>query len=135
MIKASIYKPIMMLMVILTVIVFGIYTYRMMPVNLLPNFEVPVVTAVVQYTGASPEELESTVAKPIEDQVELIDGIDYVQVYAMEHYAVFVIGFEMGTDIDVAANDVRDKISRRRQTSPMPSKTRSSPRWISTIPP
>ena len=48
MIKASIYKPITMLMVILTVVVFGVYTYSMMPVNMLPNFEVPVVTAVVQ---------------------------------------------------------------------------------------
>lgn len=112
MIKASIYKPITMLMVILTVVVFGIYTYSMMPVNMLPNFEVPVVTATVKYTGASPDELETTVIKPVEDQVELIDGIDYVEAIAMEHYAVFVIFFEMGTDVDVAASDVRDKISQ-----------------------
>ena len=76
MIKASIYKPITMLMVLLTVVVFGIYTYRMMAVNMLPDFTIPVVTAVVVYPGASPEELESTIIKPIEDQVELIDGID-----------------------------------------------------------
>ena len=112
MIKASIYKPITMLMVILTVVVFGIYTYSMMPVNMLPNFEVPVVTATVKYTGASPDELETTVIKPVEDQVELIDGIDYVRAIALEHYAVFVIFFEMGTDVDVAASDVRDKISQ-----------------------
>ena len=112
MIKASIYKPITMLMVILTVVVFGIYTYSMMPVNMLPDFEVPVVTAVVPYTGASPEELESTVIKPVEDQVELIDGIDYVTAYGMENYAIFVIRFEMGVDVDVAASDVRDKISQ-----------------------
>ena len=78
MIKASIYKPITMLMVILTVVVFGIYTYRMLPVNLLPDFEVPVVTAVVIYTGANPDELVSTVIKPTEEQLELLDGIDYV---------------------------------------------------------
>ena len=112
MIKASIYKPITMLMVILTVVVFGIYTYSMMPVNMLPDFEVPVVTATVRYTGASPEELESTVIKPIEDEVELIDGIDYVKAYGREHYAIFVIMFEMGVDVDVAAADVRDKISQ-----------------------
>lgn len=112
MIKASIYKPITMLMVILTVVVFGIYTYSMMPVNMLPDFEVPVVTAMVRYTGASPEELESTVIKPIEDEVELIDGIDYVKAYGREHYAIFVIMFEMGVDVDVAAADVRDKISQ-----------------------
>lgn len=118
MIKASIYKPITMLMVILTVVVFGVYTYSMMPVNMLPNFEVPVVTAVVQYKGASPEELESTVIKPVEDQVELIDGIDYVKAYGMEHYAIFVLFFEMGTDVDVAASDVRDKISQAAANFP-----------------
>ena len=118
MIKASIYKPITMLMVILTVVVFGVYTYSMMPVNMLPNFEVPVVTAVVQYKGASPEELESTVIKPVEDQVELIDGIDYVKAYGMEHYAIFVLFFEMGTDVDVAASDVRDKISQAAASFP-----------------
>lgn len=118
MIKVSIYKPITMLMVLLTVVVFGIYTYSMMPVNMMPDFEVPVVTAVVQYTGATPEELETTVIKPVEDQVELIDGIDYTKAYGMEHYAIFIIMFEMGTDIDVAAADVRDKISQAAANFP-----------------
>lgn len=112
MIKASIYKPITMLMIILTVVVFGVYTYRMMPVNMLPTFEVPVVTASIIYKGASPEELESTIIKPIEDQIELIDGIDYVKAYAMENYAIFVVMFNMGVNVDVAASDVRDKIAQ-----------------------
>lgn len=111
MIKASIYKPITMLMVLLTVVVFGIYTYRMMAVNMLPDFTIPVITAVVVYAGASPEELESTVIKPIEDQVELIDGIDYTTAYALENYAIFVMTFNMDVDVDVAANDVREKIA------------------------
>jgi HAE1 family hydrophobic/amphiphilic exporter-1 len=110
MIKASIYKPITMLMVLLTVVVFGIYTYRMMAVNMLPDFTIPVVTAVVVYPGASPEELESTIIKPIEDQVELIDGIDYTTAYALENYAIFILMFNMGINVDVAANDVREKI-------------------------
>ena len=112
MIKASIYKPITMLMVILTVVVFGIYTYRMLPVNLLPDFEVPVVTAVVIYTGANPDELVSTVIKPTEEQLELLDGIDYVMAYALENYAIFIAMFEMDVNIDVAANDMRDKIEQ-----------------------
>ena len=56
MIKASIYKPITMLMVILTVVVFGLYTYSMMVVDLMPKFDVPVVTATIIYQGANPEE-------------------------------------------------------------------------------
>ena len=118
MIKASIYKPITMLMVILTVVVFGIYTYRMMVVDLLPKFEVPVVTAVIVYSGANPEEIETTVIKPVEDAVELVDGIDYVQAICMENYGILIAMFNMGTNVDVAANDVRAKIEQTAATFP-----------------
>ena len=118
MIKASIYKPITMLMVILTVVVFGIYTYRMMVVDLLPKFEVPVVTAVIVYSGATPEEIETTVIKPIEEAVELVDGIDYVQSICMENYGILVAIFNMGVDVDVGANDVRAKIEQTAANFP-----------------
>ena len=110
MIKASIYKPITMLMVILTVVVFGLYTYTMMVVDLMPKFDVPVVTATIIYQGASPEEIESTIIKPLEDQVELVDGIDYVQSICLENYGIIIAMFNMGINVDVAANDVRSKI-------------------------
>lgn len=110
MIKASIYKPITMLMVILTVVVFGLYTYSMMVVDLMPKFDVPVVTATIIYQGANPEEIESTIIKPIEDQVELVDGIDFVQSICLENYGILVAMFNMGVNVDVAANDVRSKI-------------------------
>ena len=110
MIKASIYKPITMLMVILTVVVFGLYTYSMMVVDLMPKFEVPVVTGTIIYQGANPEEIETTIIKPIEEQVELVDGIDYVQSICLENYGIVVAMFNMGVNVDVAANDVRSKI-------------------------
>jgi len=110
MIKASIYKPITMLMVILTVVVFGLYTYSMMVVDLMPKFDVPVVTATIIYQGANPEEIESTIIKPIEDQVGLVDGIDFVQSICLENYGILVAMFNMGVNVDVAANDVRSKI-------------------------
>lgn len=110
MIKASIYKPITMLMVILTVVVFGLYTYSMMVVDLMPKFEVPVVTATMVYAGANPEEIETTVIKPVEEQVELVDGIDYVQSICLENYGIIVAMFNMGVNVDVAANDVRSKV-------------------------
>ena len=110
MIKASIYKPITMLMVILTVVVFGLYTYTMMVVDLMPKFDVPVVTGTIIYQGANPEEIETTIIKPIEEQVELVDGIDYVQSICLENYGIVVAMFNMGVNVDVAANDVRSKI-------------------------
>ncbi len=99
-----------MLMVILTVVVFGLYTYSMMVVDLMPKFEVPVVTGTIIYQGANPEEIETTIIKPIEEQVELVDGIDYVQSICLENYGIVVAMFNMGVNVDVAANDVRSKI-------------------------
>ena len=110
MIKASVYKPITMLMVILAIVVFGLYTYSMMVVDLMPKFDIPVVTGTIVYPGANPEEIETTIIKPIEDQVELVDGIDYVQSICMENYGIIIAMFNMGIDVDVAANDVRSKI-------------------------
>lgn len=97
-------------MVILTIVVFGLYTYSMMVVDLMPKFDIPVVTGTVIYPGASPEEIENTIIKPIEDQVELVDGIDYVQSICLENYGILVAMFNMGVNVDVAANDVRSKI-------------------------
>jgi HAE1 family hydrophobic/amphiphilic exporter-1 len=99
-----------MLMVILTVVVFGLYTYSMMVVDLMPKFDVPVVTGTIIYQGANPEEIETTIIKPIEEQVELVDGIDYVQSICLENYGIVVAMFNMGINVDVAANDVRSKI-------------------------
>lgn len=99
-----------MLMVILTVVVFGLYTYSMMVVDLMPKFDVPVVTGTIIYQGANPEEIETTIIKPIEEQVELVDGIDYVQSICLENYGIVVAMFNMGVNVDVAANDVRSKI-------------------------
>ena len=99
-----------MLMVILAIVVFGLYTYSMMVVDLMPKFDIPVVTGTIVYPGANPEEIETTIIKPIEDQVELVDGIDYVQSICMENYGIIIAMFNMGIDVDVAANDVRSKI-------------------------
>ena len=119
MIKASIYKPITMLMVILAVVVFGLYTYTMMVVDLLPKFDVPVVTATIVYPGANPEEIETTIIKPIEDQVELVDGIDYVQSICLENYGiVFVL-----------------KSNSPQRTSRTQSKPRLFLKWTSMLPP
>ncbi|MBR6834369.1 MAG: efflux RND transporter permease subunit, partial [Fibrobacter sp.] len=79
-------------------------------VDLMPKFDVPVVTGTIIYPGANPEEIETTIIKPIEEQVELVDGIDYVQSICLENYGIVVAMFNMGINVDVAANDVRSKI-------------------------
>ena len=80
----SIRQPVFVTMLMLLTIVFGILAFRSLPVNLLPDFEVPVIAVTVPYPGAGPESVAEHVAKPIEDAVNTIEGIENITTNASE---------------------------------------------------
>jgi HAE1 family hydrophobic/amphiphilic exporter-1 len=108
--KFAINKPIATLMLVLSFIVFGLLSYRSMPINLFPNVEFPIVTIQTAYYGADPSSVESKVTDKIEEAVSGIDGIDKLMSTSYEGMSVVTVVFELERDITEAANDVRDKI-------------------------
>jgi len=108
--KFAINRPITTLMGVLTFIVFGLISYKTMPVNLFPNVDFPVVTIQTVYNGADASTVESKVTDEIEEVVSGIDGIDKLFSTSYEGMSVVTIQFELFKDLDVATNDVRDKI-------------------------
>jgi HAE1 family hydrophobic/amphiphilic exporter-1 len=108
--KFAINKPIATLMLVLSFIVFGLISYRSMPINLFPNVEFPIVTIQTAYYGADPSSVESKVTDKIEEAVSGIDGIDKLMSTSYEGMSVVTVVFELERDITEAANDVRDKI-------------------------
>lgn len=108
--KFAINRPITTLMGVLTFIVFGLMSYKTMPVNLFPNVDFPVVTIQTQYNGADASTVETKVTDKIEEVVSGIDGIDKLFSTSYEGFSVVTIQFELFKDLDVATNDVRDKI-------------------------
>jgi len=108
--KYAINKPITTLMGVLTFIVFGLISYKTMPVNLFPNVDFPVVTIQTAYNGADASTVETKVTDKIEEVVSGIDGIDKLFSTSYEGLSVVTIQFELFKDLDVATNDVRDKI-------------------------
>mgnify|MGYP000157992838 CR=1 FL=1 len=108
--KFAINKPITTLMGVLTFIVFGLMSYKTMPVNLFPNVDFPVVTIQTQYNGADASTVETKVTDKIEEVVSGIDGIDKLFSTSYEGFSVVTIQFELFKDLDIATNDVRDKI-------------------------
>ncbi|MEA3353014.1 MAG: efflux RND transporter permease subunit [Campylobacterota bacterium] len=108
--KFAINRPITTLMGVLTFIVFGLISYKTMPVNLFPNVDFPVVTIQTAYTGADAGTVETKVTDKIEEVVSGIDGIDKLFSTSYEGFSVVTIQFELFKDLDVATNDVRDKI-------------------------
>jgi len=113
----AINRPITILMAVLSLIIFGMMSYRSMPVNLFPNIDFPVVTVQTTYAGADPLTVESKVTDLIEEGVSGIDGIDKITSSSFEGLSLVVIQFELERDITEATNDVRDKIGGMRLPS------------------
>lgn len=108
--RFAINRPITTLMMVLSLVVFGIMSFRSMPVALFPNVDFPIITVQTSYYGADPETIESKVTDKIEESISGIDGIDRIVSTSYEGMSVVTVQFELYKDIEQAANDVRDKI-------------------------
>ncbi len=108
--KLAINRPITTLMGVLTFIVFGLMAYNTMPINLYPNVDFPVVTIQTTYNGADPSTVETKVTDKIEEAVSGVDGIDKLMSTSYEGFSVVTVQFKLNKNLNVATNDVRDKI-------------------------
>jgi HAE1 family hydrophobic/amphiphilic exporter-1 len=98
------------LMLTVGLIVFGLFSYPKVGVDLFPSVEFPFVSVTVVYPGADPASMEDKVAKPIEDSLSSMAGIKSLQTINVESVTQVLIEFEMSVDGDQATQDVRDKI-------------------------
>ena len=116
--KASMRRPIAMTVLILCLAMFGILAYRSVGVDLMPRVDVPYVTVATVYAGASPDEIETAVAKRIEDAVVQVDGIKHITTTCLNNFCQVLIEFNLGRNVDATANDVREKIDLIRNDLP-----------------
>ncbi len=105
-------------MFVLALIVLGFQSRSRMPAELNPRIDFPYVTILTTYAGAGPNEIETLVTEPIEKAVASIGNLRNVTSSSQEGVSTVVMEFELGTDLDAAAADVRDKVSAIRQTLP-----------------
>ncbi len=100
------------------IVVLGIFAWPRLPVALLPSFAPPVLSVSTAYTNASPETIETTVTRPIENAVSRVSGIDILESTSSEGQSTVRVQFLYGTDINVAAVDVQQQIARIRASLP-----------------
>ncbi len=98
-------------MVILALLVLGFSGFRRLAVELFPDVEFPIVVVSATYPGASPETMESEVIIKVEDAVNPIDGVRHIESTCLEGYAYSVIWFELNKDVDIVAQDVRERLA------------------------
>ncbi len=104
-------RPVFATMLILALVVLGLDSYRKLGVDFLPKVEFPIVTVTTSLRGASPEEVETQVTKQIEEAINTVSGVDELSSNSYEGLSRVTITFVLEKDAEVAAQEVRDKIS------------------------
>jgi HAE1 family hydrophobic/amphiphilic exporter-1 len=104
-------RPVFTTMLILSIVVLGIASFIDLGVDIFPKVDLPTVTITTRLDGASPEEIEGQITKRVEEAVNTINGIDELRSTTIEGQSQVFATFLLEKDIDVAANDVREKVS------------------------
>lgn len=108
--KFSVKKPFTVLVAVILVIVLGVVSFMNMTPNLLPNMDFPYVIVMTTYPGASPELVETTVTKPLEQSLSVLDGVKDIMSTSNDNYSTVMIEYEDGTNMDSAIVDISSSI-------------------------
>ena len=108
--KFSVKKPMTVFVCVVIIIVLGVVSFLKMTPDLLPNMDFPYAMIMTTYGGQTPETVESTVTKPLEQSISTIDGVKDITSNSAENYSVLIIEFEDGTNMDTATVDLRSSL-------------------------
>lgn len=111
-------RPVAVTTFIFALMVMGVFSYIKLDLEFLPDVDMPYVTIRTNYPGASPKEVETLVSRIIEDSISEVDGIKHVRSTSMENVSQVLIEFKMGTNVDLAAIDVREKVDLIKKDLP-----------------
>ncbi len=116
-------RPVMTLLVMIGILIFGLIGYRLLPVNALPNVDFPTIQVSASLPGASPDTMASAVATPLEKQFSTIAGIDSMTSTSTSGSTSITMQFALERNIDAAAQDVQSAIATaaRQLPSSMPT--------------
>jgi hydrophobic/amphiphilic exporter-1 (mainly G- bacteria), HAE1 family len=110
-VDVSVKRPILASMLIMAIVVFGMFAYPRLGVDLFPSVDFPVVSVTVIYPGADPTTMESKVAEPIEEAIQGVAGIKRMTSRNLEGVTMIVVEFELEVKSDQALQEVRDRVA------------------------
>ena len=108
--KFSVKKPYTVIVAVVLVIILGIVSFTKMTTDLLPSMELPYAIVMTTYQGASPETVETTVTKPVEQSMATISNIKEVNSISSENMSMVILEFEGDTDMNAVSLDMREKL-------------------------
>ncbi|HUW20080.1 MAG TPA: efflux RND transporter permease subunit [Sedimentisphaerales bacterium] len=110
--RLAVHRPIFTIMVVLMVLLLGTISLLRLPIDLMPDISYPTLSITCTYENAGPEEIEELITRPIEQAVSAVPGVEEVTSTSLEGQGTVRVTFAWGTDLDAAANDIRDRLDR-----------------------
>lgn len=111
-------RPVFTTVLMSTLVLFGVLGYQRMGIDLFPKVEPPIVAIVCVLPGANPDIMDQQVADVIEEEVSTLEGIDTIRSTSLEGFCQIIIEFNYHRDIDVAAQEVRDRVAAATRNLP-----------------
>jgi multidrug efflux pump len=110
--STSIRRPVLAIVMSLTILVFGIIGYTYLGVREFPSVDPPIITVSTNYIGANADVIESQITEPLEESINGIAGIRTLTSVSRDGRSTITVEFDIDVDLEAAANDVRDRVSR-----------------------
>ena len=107
----SVTRPVFASVISLLLIAFGVIAFERLPLREYPDIDPPVVSIDTRYPGAAANVVETRITKVIEDRIAGVEGIKFIDSSSQDGRSRISIEFNIGRDIDAAANDIRDRVS------------------------
>ncbi len=114
----SIRRPVMATVMSLAIVLFGALSVLRTPVREYPNIDPPIVSIITVYRGAAANVIEAEITEPIEEQLATLEGVKLLRSSSAEEVSRITVEFVLSRNVDQAANDVRDRLSRIRGVLP-----------------
>jgi len=116
--KLSIERPVLATVMSVVIVIFGWVSYQRLGVREFPAVDPPIISITTTYPGASPEVMESQITEPLEESINAVTGVRTLTSVSREGRSTIVVEFHLGTDMETAANDVRDKVAAAQHDLP-----------------
>jgi len=114
----SINRPVLASVISIVIVLFGVIGYTYLGIREYPSIDPPVISVSTSYTGANADVIESQITEPLEESINGISGIRSLSSVSSPGRSSITVEFEVGLDLEAAANDVRDKVSQAQRLLP-----------------
>ncbi len=121
--SSAVKRPIMTTLCFVAVTILGLFSLAKLPIDLLPDIETNTILVMTTYQGASAQDIEQNVTRPLENTLNSVEHLKHISSKSRENISVITLEFEYGYDIDVLTNDVRDKLDMVSSALPDDSET------------